>query len=59
MSSADLAIEYCQLCTLEFDIRHPSYYWLLVALGQYQPYVWEYSRLNISNNVMSKRKVYQ
>ena len=52
-----LAIEYCQLCTLEFDIRRPSYYWLLVALGQYQPYVWEYSRLNISNNVMSKRKV--
>ncbi|CAN6336479.1 unnamed protein product [Urochloa humidicola] len=45
------------LCTLEFDIRRPSYYWLLVALGQYQPYVWEYSRLNISNNVMSKRKL--
>nr|CAB3460431.1 unnamed protein product [Digitaria exilis] len=45
------------LCTLEFDIRRPSYYWLLVALDQYQPYVWEYSRLNISNNVMSKRKL--
>lgn len=45
------------LCTLEFDIRRPSYYWLLVALGQYQPHVWEYSRLNISNNVMSKRKL--
>ncbi|WVZ96810.1 hypothetical protein U9M48_042399 [Paspalum notatum var. saurae] len=45
------------LCTLEFDIRRPSYYWLLVALNQYQPYVWEYSRLNISNNVMSKRKL--
>ncbi|RLM99617.1 glutamine--tRNA ligase-like [Panicum miliaceum] len=44
------------LCTLEFDIRRPSYYWLLVALGQYQPHVLEYSRLNISNNVMSKRK---
>jgi glutaminyl-tRNA synthetase len=47
------------LCTLEFDIRRPSYYWLLVALGLYQPYVWEYSRLNISNTVMSKRKVSQ
>ncbi|OEL25098.1 Glutamine--tRNA ligase [Dichanthelium oligosanthes] len=41
----------------KFDIRRPSYYWLLVALDQYQPYVWEYSRLNISNNVMSKRKL--
>ncbi|XP_078177532.1 glutamine-tRNA ligase, putative / glutaminyl-tRNA synthetase, putative / GlnRS [Carex rostrata] len=45
------------LCTLEFEIRRPSYYWLLVALGLYQPYVWEYSRLNISNTVMSKRKL--
>uniref|UniRef100_A0A453T1P3 Glutamyl/glutaminyl-tRNA synthetase class Ib catalytic domain-containing protein n=1 Tax=Aegilops tauschii subsp. strangulata TaxID=200361 RepID=A0A453T1P3_AEGTS len=45
------------LCTLEFDVRRPSYYWVLVALGLYQPYVWEYSRLNISHNIMSKRKV--
>ncbi|CAN6340850.1 unnamed protein product [Urochloa humidicola] len=54
---ADLIAYRIKLCTLEFDIRRPSYYWLLVALGQYQPYVWEYSRLNISNNVMSKRKL--
>lgn len=46
-----------QLCTLEFETRRASYYWLLHALGIYQPYVWEYSRLNISNTVMSKRKV--
>ncbi|KAG6533297.1 hypothetical protein ZIOFF_007164 [Zingiber officinale] len=45
------------LCTLEFEIRRPSYYWLLLALDLYQPYVWEYSRLNISNTVMSKRKL--
>lgn len=45
------------LCTLEFEIRRPSYYWLLEALGLYQPYVWEYSRLNVSNTVMSKRKL--
>ncbi|PKA63404.1 Glutamine--tRNA ligase [Apostasia shenzhenica] len=45
------------LCTLEFEIRRPSYYWLLMALDLYQPYVWEYSRLNISNTVMSKRKL--
>ncbi|KAJ3694118.1 hypothetical protein LUZ60_009598 [Juncus effusus] len=45
------------LCSLEFEIRRPSYYWLLVALGLYQPHVWEYSRLNVSNTVMSKRKL--
>jgi glutamyl/glutaminyl-tRNA synthetase len=46
-----------QLCTLEFETRRASYYWLLHALGLYQPYVWEYSRLNVTNTVMSKRKV--
>ncbi|XP_047943479.1 glutamine--tRNA ligase, cytoplasmic [Salvia hispanica] len=45
------------LCTLEFETRRASYYWLLDALGLYQPYVWEYSRLNITNTVMSKRKL--
>ncbi|XP_050221501.1 glutamine--tRNA ligase, cytoplasmic isoform X1 [Mercurialis annua] len=45
------------LCTLEFETRRASYYWLLHALGIYQPYVWEYSRLNVANTVMSKRKL--
>ncbi|GAA0153183.1 aminoacyl-tRNA synthetase [Lithospermum erythrorhizon] len=45
------------LCTLEFETRRASYYWLLNALSLYQPYVWEYSRLNITNTVMSKRKL--
>ncbi|KAI3927639.1 hypothetical protein MKW92_008092 [Papaver armeniacum] len=45
------------LCTLEFETRRASYYWLLDALRLYQPYVWEYSRLNITNAVMSKRKL--
>lgn len=45
------------LCTLEFETRRASYYWLLDALGLYMPYVWEYSRLNVSNTVMSKRKL--
>ncbi|XP_010265092.1 PREDICTED: glutamine--tRNA ligase-like isoform X2 [Nelumbo nucifera] len=45
------------LCTLEFETRHASYYWLLDALSLYQPYVWEYSRLNVTNTVMSKRKL--
>ncbi|XP_073267723.1 glutamine--tRNA ligase isoform X2 [Populus alba] len=45
------------LCTLEFETRRASYYWLLHVLDLYQPYVWEYSRLNVTNNVMSKRKL--
>jgi len=45
------------LCTLEFEIRRESYYQLLKDLDIYKPYVWEYSRLNISNTVMSKRKI--
>ena len=45
------------LCTLEFEIRRESYYQVLKDLNIYQPYVWEYSRLNISNTVLSKRKI--
>ncbi|KXZ51794.1 hypothetical protein GPECTOR_11g237 [Gonium pectorale] len=45
------------LCTLEFETRRASYYWLLDVLGMYKPVVWEYSRLNITNNVMSKRRL--
>jgi len=45
------------LCTLEFEIRRDLYYWYLEALDIYRPYVWEYSRLNISNTVLSKRKL--
>lgn len=45
------------LCTLEFEIRRESYYWLLEALDLYKPFVWEYSRLNLTYTVMSKRKL--
>ena len=45
------------LCTLEFEIRRESYYWLLEALEIYRPFVWEYSRLNLTYNVLSKRKL--
>ncbi|KAI3856380.1 hypothetical protein MKX03_034462 [Papaver bracteatum] len=45
------------LCTPEFETRCASYYWLLDALSLCQPYVWEYSRLNITNAVMSKCKL--
>jgi glutaminyl-tRNA synthetase len=44
-------------CTLEFEIRRDSYYWLLAALDLYRPMVWEYSRLNITHSVLSKRKL--
>lgn len=46
------------LCTLEFEIRRELYYWVLEQLDLYRPYVWEYSRLNISNTVLSKRKLH-
>ena len=42
-------------CSLEFEIRRDLYYWTLQALDIYRPFVWEFSRLNISNSVMSKR----
>lgn len=45
------------LCTLEFEIRRDSYYWLLEALDLYRPFVWESARLNLENTVMSKRKL--
>jgi len=47
------------LCTLEFEIRRDSYYWLLDALDLYKPFVWEFSRLNVTRNVTSKRKIVQ
>ena len=48
------------LCTLEFETRQApggSYYWLLDALDLYKPVTWEYSRCNLTYNVMSKRKL--
>ena len=47
----------CQCCTLEFEVRRESYYWLLDVLDLYKPKVWEYSRLNVEYNVMSKRRL--
>jgi len=45
------------LCTLEFEVRRESYYWLLDVLDLYKPKVWEYSRLNLDFNVLSKRRL--
>lgn len=45
------------LCTLEFEIRRDLYYWILNSLEIYKPAVWEYSRMNVSYNILSKRKL--
>ena len=48
------------LCTLEFAQRQAvdgPYYHLLHALQLYKPATWEYSRLNLTHAVMSKRKL--
>jgi glutaminyl-tRNA synthetase len=44
-------------CTLEFEIRRDVYYWILQNLELYRPYQWEFSRLNISNTILSKRYI--
>lgn len=44
-------------CTLEFESRRESYYWLLEALDLYRPPVKEFSRLNITYTVLSKRRL--
>lgn len=49
-------IDY-SLCTLEFEVRRDSYYWLLEALNIWRPHVFEFSRLNITDTVLSKRKI--
>lgn len=45
------------LCTLEFQPRRETYNWLLDALEIYRPPQIEYSRLNISNTLLSKRRL--
>lgn len=45
------------MCTLEFEIRRPSFYWLLDALDLYMPVVYEFARMSIDHNILSKRKL--
>ncbi|KAF8925323.1 hypothetical protein BGZ58_000909 [Dissophora ornata] len=45
------------LCTVEFQQSRASYYWLCDALEVYKPVQWEYGRLNITNTILSKRKI--
>ncbi|CAL7952238.1 unnamed protein product [Xylocopa violacea] len=45
------------LRTTEYHDRDAQFYWIINALGLRQPYIWEYSRLNMTNTVLSKRKL--
>lgn len=47
------------ICTLEFENNRPLYDWILDTLGIYHPQQIEFARLNISNTVLSKRKLLQ
>ncbi len=47
-------------CTLEFEIHRPLYDWVLESLDfPHRPHQYEFSRLNLSYTVMSKRKLMQ
>ncbi|KAJ1340152.1 glutamine-tRNA ligase [Batrachochytrium salamandrivorans] len=45
------------LCTTEFRLSRESYYWLVDAVELYKPVQWESGRLNLTNTVLSKRKL--
>lgn len=49
-------IDY-SICTLEFETRRESYYWLLHELDLYKPKVYEFARLAMTYTVLSKRKL--
>eukprot|EP00298_Acanthocystis_sp_HF-20_P013831 c20521_g1_i1.p1 GENE.c20521_g1_i1~~c20521_g1_i1.p1 ORF type:complete len:633 (+),score=217.46 c20521_g1_i1:2-1900(+) len=49
-------IEY-SICTLEFETRRESYYWVLDVLDLYRPKVYEFARLNLTHVALSKRKL--
>ncbi|KAJ7341064.1 hypothetical protein JRQ81_004757, partial [Phrynocephalus forsythii] len=45
------------LRTTEYHDRDEQFYWIIETLGIRKPYIWEYSRLNLNNTVLSKRKL--
>ncbi|XP_070578959.1 bifunctional glutamate/proline--tRNA ligase-like [Ptychodera flava] len=45
------------LRTTEYHDRDDQYYWFIDQLGLRKPFIWEYSRLNLQNTVLSKRKL--
>mgnify|MGYP006409561277 CR=1 FL=1 len=44
-------------CTTEYIIRRAQYFWFLDKLKLRKPYVFEFSRLEVENAILSKRKV--
>ena len=45
------------ICTMEYEDHRPLYDWILDALGIYHPQQIEFARLNLSNTVLSKRRL--
>ncbi|XP_008548308.1 bifunctional glutamate/proline--tRNA ligase [Microplitis demolitor] len=45
------------LRTTEYTDRDPQFFWFIEALGLRRPHIWAYSRLNMTNTVLSKRKL--
>ncbi|KAJ8289595.1 hypothetical protein GJAV_G00003130 [Gymnothorax javanicus] len=45
------------LRTTEYHDRDEQFYWVIDALRLRKPYIWEYSRLNLNNTLLSKRKL--
>jgi glutaminyl-tRNA synthetase len=45
------------ICTLEFEVHRPLYDWFLDQLGIHHPQQIEFARLNLSNTVLSKRRL--
>jgi glutaminyl-tRNA synthetase len=47
------------LCTMEYEDHRPLYDWYIEQLGIHHPQQIEFARLNLSNTVVSKRKLLQ
>ena len=47
------------ICTMEYEDHRPLYDWFLDSLDEYHPQQIEFARLNLSNTVLSKRKLIQ
>ena len=45
------------LRTTEYHDRDDQYFWMLKTLRLREPHLYEYSRLNLQNTVLSKRKL--
>lgn len=45
------------LRTTEYIDRDEQFYWFIDALKLRKPYIWSYSRLNLKNTVLSKRRL--